>query len=319
MMRAVLLGGIGGCALMGAAFAAEEIIDMGDVKKDGGYYTYYGKPKPGVDTYVKFNSIESDNISIDQAFSVSNSTVNVQIGKISVIGDASVYTDDGDIVIGDVYAGHFAAGTQNGDFTVNGTIKVTGNTSNIAVAGTGDIILNGADITNVAIGHNETATGSILISGNTTLTNVYFSSDKVEVAAGSALTLNDIAFNTREYTDNVPQAPVTDLILGDNVTVTLIGDQPLAVDSLAVGEGVSLIVELSNDVYDNLGDGPINLFTVNGEYEGKSELEVTLRTADGQVKKGTASVKIASSIPEPATATLSLLALMGLAARRRRK
>ena len=87
------------------------------------------------------------------------------------------------------------------------------------------------------------------------------------------------------------------LILGDNVAITL------NVDSLDNIEGVTL-------------------FKTTGNVTGLDALTVTFVDATGAEKEAAVSFSngsvVTGTIPEPATATLSLLALAGLAARRRR-
>lgn len=88
------------------------------------------------------------------------------------------------------------------------------------------------------------------------------------------------------------------LILGDNVAITL------NVDSLDDTDGVTL-------------------FKTTGNVSGLDELTVTFMDATGATKEAAVSFSngsvVTGTIPEPTTATLSLLALVGLAARRRRK
>ena len=87
------------------------------------------------------------------------------------------------------------------------------------------------------------------------------------------------------------------LILGDNVAITL------NVDSLDNIEGITL-------------------FKTTGNVSGLDKLSVTFRDATGAEKEAAVSFSngsvVTGSIPEPTTTTLSLLALAGLAARRRR-
>ena len=81
-----------------------------------------------------------------------------------------------------------------------------------------------------------------------------------------------------------------------------------------------LSVTLSGDM---LGEDEIVLFSNVGNVENGEEIEVVVNgvTTTGNVIGNDVSVDIAGvpNIPEPTTATLSLLALAGLAARRRRK
>lgn len=115
------------------------------------------------------------------------------------------------------------------------------------------------------------------------------------VEAG-ALTLNGGTINFNgDYTIDLGGE---DLILGNNVAITM------NVDSLDNIEGISL-------------------FKTTGNVAGLDKLSVTLVDSTGATKETAVSYSngsvVTAPIPEPTTATLSLLALAGLAARRRRK
>lgn len=91
----------------------------------------------------------------------------------------------------------------------------------------------------------------------------------------------------------------SDLILGDNVAITL---------------NVASLEDISG----------VTLFKTTGNVDGLDELTVTfVDAATGAEKKAAVSFSngavVTAAVPEPTTATLSLLALCGLAARRRRK
>ena len=67
----------------------------------------------------------------------------------------------------------------------------------------------------------------------------------------------------------------------------------------------------------------ITLFETTGNTTGLEDLTVTCVDKDGETKEMAVAYNngavVTTTIPEPTTATLSLLALAGLAARRRRK
>ncbi len=111
-----------------------------------------------------------------------------------------------------------------------------------------------------------------------------------------ALTLNGGTINFDA--DSTIDLGEENLILGDNVAITL------NVDSLDNIEGITL-------------------FKNAGNVTGLDALTVTFVDATGAEKEAAVSFSngsvVTGSIPEPTTATLSLLALAGLAARRRRK
>ena len=113
------------------------------------------------------------------------------------------------------------------------------------------------------------------------------------------------------------------------VTV-LVDDQPLNagdtlnVKDLTIGNGVEIIITLSNDAFMALDNTTFDIFSVQ---EGDVDLTgATISFTDGEQKKtgtikaegGKITVTDSYVVPEPTTAVLSLLALCGLAARRRR-
>jgi len=115
-----------------------------------------------------------------------------------------------------------------------------------------------------------------------------------DIKTGS-LTLNGgTVYTSADYVIDLGE---NDLILGDNVAITL------NVDSLDNIEGVTL-------------------FKNAGNVTGLDALTVTFVDATGAEKEAAVSFSngsvVTGTIPEPTTATLSLLALAGLAARRRR-
>lgn len=99
--------------------------------------------------------------------------------------------------------------------------------------------------------------------------------------------------------DYVVDLGESDLILGDNVAITL---------------NVASLEDISG----------VTLFKTTGNVDGLDELTVTfVDAATGAEKKAAVSFSngavVTAAVPEPTTVTLSLLALCGLAARRRRK
>lgn len=149
-------------------------------------------------------------------------------------------------------------------------------------------------------------TSSVTVDGGT------FSLDEAAIGSGitvesgvlniigdvetGALTLNNCAVNFSA--DAAIDLGEESLILGDKVAITL------NVDSLDNIEGVTL-------------------FKTTGNVTGLDALTVTFMDATGTTKEAAVSFSngsvVTSNIPEPTTATLSLLALAGLAARRRRR
>ena len=94
---------------------------------------------------------------------------------------------------------------------------------------------------------------------------------------------------------------------------------------LTIGTGLNLVISLSKETFSALDNSTFDIFSVQ-----KGEVDFTgaiITFTDGElIKTGTitaegGSITVTESyvVPEPCTATLSLLALAALAARRRRK
>ena len=319
-----------------SAFAAVKVEEAGSINQTVDYTKYWVTGKD-TDTIVKYGSIQTEGaVYINHANLRGNSTFSVEVDSIKANGSNGVHinTSAGDITLGDVEAACIQAATNNGNIRITGTINVTDTDgAYLMAAGTGSIILDNATVKNVSLETNL-ENGTIEFSGEVTLTDVYLKATTVEIADGARLTLDNAVFVDRgSYVQGLVTEAITGLAVGDNVTLTLSGDQPLEVASLSMGSGVSFVVELSDEVFENLDNTEINLFSIVGEDEDDIDLtgvKFTFTNADGtEAKSGTitagngGSITVTNSytvaIPEPTTATLSLLALAGLAMRRRRK
>lgn len=307
LMRSVL-----GCALLGSAAFAEEISDI-NLSSD---YSYNAR----ANTEASFSNVQAPNIRIRQV--VNNGYFNVEANNLKAPGTVSVFAYTGDIALSNVEGNYLQLSTQNGTITLSGDIKAEGNASTITGADGGSIILNSANCENIYIGHNNG--GEIQISGDTTLSNVYFKAETVNVADDANLTLDDVFFAHRNAIEQEEGAN-TALTLGDNVTLTLAEGSVLDVTELTVGTGLNLVITLSKEAFATLDNTTFDIFSVQ---EGEVDLTgANVSFTDGeQTKTGTitaegGSITVTDSyvVPEPTTATLSLLALAALAARRRRK
>ncbi|MBQ7023098.1 MAG: PEP-CTERM sorting domain-containing protein [Akkermansia sp.] len=324
----VMLTASGSCV-----FAADAVIKA-PINQTGEYSERYFHSNP---TTVEYVSIKSDGVRID---SVKNGTgaVNLSFGSIDAGENrVAISTYIGDIALGDVNAGYINVSTNKGNITITGSVQASSEGSAISISGGdaagGSFILDNASLSNVGLSnqwfdesYNIIYDGTVSISGNTTLTDVYFAAGSVEVAAGASLVLDNVLFTTIENSNNGRPAD-TGLVLGDNVTLSLNAGETLNIKELIVGSGVDIILTLSNAEFLTLDNREFNIFSVeNGEIDFS---DVNFTFTDGeQYKRGTISatggtISVTGSqiitVPEPTTATLSLLALCGLAARRRRK
>lgn len=243
--------------------------------------------------FIIFGTVKTDKFSVsaDDTYEASVSVMNGAIVE-SLSGGAATLEIGKDVTL--------KVGAKNGKVANAGTINVTteildGASLNVYQNATmSDINLDGGTI-NILQASDPTALGlqEVAIISDLTMNSgtLNISGD---IKTGS-LTLNGgTVYTSADYVIDLGE---NDLILGDNVAITL------NVDSLDNIEGVTL-------------------FKNAGNVTGLDALTVTFVDATGAEKEAAVSFSngsvVTGSIPEPTTATLSLLALAGLAARRRR-
>lgn len=228
-----------------------------------------------------------------------------------------------------------------GTTTVNGGVSLTGkstlNTSALVINGQSSI--NNSFITADEVSVNHTfslMSGSIsALDGEGTLTvgangNVVQQGVEIDletVVKGGQVTVYKGSFADVTLSDggtiNVRgNASAENLTLLDG---SLVFNEGCAIDlggnALTLGDDVviRLLVDSANEDYrnctlfTNIGEGSENLDNLTvivSDYDGSNEVTVQASLKDG---------KLTAVVPEPTTATLSLLALAALAARRRRK
>ena len=320
----------------GSAFAVEPTVQVVAPVNEASYSKTW-LPARDSHTTVQYSTVKSAGDVYIRTSLRGDSTLNIVADSIEAAGKVSVSTSSGDITIGDVKANDMQISTNKGNIILTGNIQsavADGSTISISANGTpgGYIILDGASISNVGLSNSywdenyNQAYGQFSISGDTKLSGVYFDGASVDVAAGATLSLDNVLFTTRENSNKGLSAS-TSLVLGDNVTLTLNAGDTLDVKSLTIGNNVDFVVTLSSEEFLALEDSKFDLFSV---VEGEVDFSnVSFTFTDGeQFKTGTIDATAGSIcvtntqivyVPEPATATLSLLALCGLAARRRRK
>ena len=227
--------------------------------------------------------------------------------------------------------------SSEGSITVNKSSKVTATDGDIVLksgnidtaeltASKGSVQLYGTDVKNSNITAEE-----VVLNSNTSLTiggengNSVFAGE-IEVN-DATLTLTDAALGGTGITMNsgtieiLGDATVGALTLNEG-NLVFAGDYILDLggESLILGENASIILKV--DSVNNLA-GNYELFAnVDESSTGLENLTVKFVDDAGDEKEVEASYSnggVMVSIPEPTTATLSLLALAGLAARRRRK
>ena len=184
-----------------------------------------------------------------------------------------------------------------GDITVeNGTLILE------EAAITSDITMNSGTLQFLG----DCQTGELILNGGT----IYFGENAVtldvEGLASTVTTVTTGAMTLNSGTIYVADNYVIDL-RGEDLTLTEKVNIVMSVDSLDNAEGLTIFEAVGNEV------------------EGLDKLSVTLVDSTGAEKEmavsysSDGSVVTTTTVPEPTTATLSLLALAALAARRSRK
>lgn len=198
-----------------------------------------------------------------------------------------------------------AAMTVKADFT--GALEAVGGNLTLSADGTAIYlqsltIQGGSTVTataSVSLGSNPT-TPTTLTEGASTLPTL-----TVQAGTGDATFAGNLTLGSTAVTLGQELKVTGSLTLGTGNTLTLTNGMALPVNSS------SLTLFYAENVTD--WSGPVAADTVFSSISGVTNLQNYTLSYDAGTKALTLSV------PEPATATLSLLALVGLAARRRRK
>ncbi|MBR5330231.1 MAG: PEP-CTERM sorting domain-containing protein [Akkermansia sp.] len=213
--------------------------------------------------------------------------------------------------------------TKSANFTIGEDSSISFNRTevytqvNIDNAGTftinGALTLNdGAKLTL----HNDVSTGTVNISGGL----IVKAGAELEITANSRENEIVMLFGDASTDELLSTTLNADLYLEDNSILKLTGTTlNLKNNDLVMGDNVSIV--LSDDMLDTTGS--VTLFSgVSSmlDTEGNAITSFKINGGNNEVSiDGAGNVVITECVPEPATATLSLLALAGLCARRRRK
>ncbi|MBR5889938.1 MAG: PEP-CTERM sorting domain-containing protein, partial [Akkermansia sp.] len=175
------------------------------------------------------------------------------------------------------------------------------------------LVINGGKVENFG-----TYEKSILVNGGTLTLEDKSKVASVTVDSGTVLVTGDSTLDSLTLNGD----STLNITYGASITLT---DQ----DAFSLSENATIMVTVSKDMLENLDGLEFELFThdvanlasaniVFTDGDQDTSNDVTDVTISQGGTSGSIKVEI-QAIPEPTTATLSLLALCGLAARRRRK
>lgn len=182
---------------------------------------------------------------------------------------------------------------------------------------------------------------SVSMTGNTFSGSVADSIVSIEILDGTAtpaLTLTNVSLINSTMTFD-PAVSVSasglaldassyfggDVLLSGSNTMTLAGLKSDQLDGVTLGEGAALALTLTQEQLEELTGSTITIELVGLSLEGDAAFTAISEGADSlqilgyTTTDGGVSVTVSTVVPEPTTATLSLLALAALAARRRRR
>ncbi len=161
---------------------------------------------------------------------------------------------------------------------------------------------------------DNSATPALTLA-NVTLENCFVLVDPAVSVAASGLTLD--AWSSLNSLGGI--------LLGGNNAITLEGLESLQLDGVTLGDGAALALTLTGEQLGEVTGGPVTVEFTGLSLEGEADFTVTCEGVDALQVSGYSvtdvgvSVTLSTVVPEPTTATLSLLALAALAARRRRR
>ena len=290
---------------------------------------------------IKNVTSEDGVVTVTNTGTLTANTVNVNSGSLKMDGN-------GKLTAGTVNA---AGVTMTGEVILSkGAISTEGDTvTNTGTLNAGQIVVNsGVFVNKGVIDALETQQDAalMLLAGETEEYGLVINGGKVEnfgtyeksiLVNGGTLTLED-----KSKVASVTVDSGTVLVTGDSTldSLTLNGDSTLNItygasitltdqDAFSLSENATIMVTVSKDMLENLDGLEFELFThdvanlasaniVFTDGDQDTSNDVTDVTISQGGTSGSIKVEI-QAIPEPTTATLSLLALCGLAARRRRK
>lgn len=285
--------------------------------------------KKGANITVSSVTLTSGTLQVESGASVSASTLNAGTNSVArtatpAISASNVTLSDGTLSTeGDTVTNSGALVVEklvvnSGVFVNDGSIKALASqadAASIMLSGNGTdfaVVINGGEFKNYG-----DCDENILVDGGTLTLKDATVDGEVVVNAGTV----NVTSNSTLTSLTLDADAVLNVSEGAIVTLT-------EADGLTIADGATIMVTVSTEMLENLDNREFTLFsgnvsnltnanivfTDNNEETEDKQANISLGSTSGSIK-----VDSTVAIPEPATATLSLLALVGLAARRRRR
>lgn len=285
--------------------------------------------KKGANITVSSVTLTSGTLQVESGASVSVSTLNAGTNSVArtatpAISASNVTLSDGAISTeGDTVTNSGALVVEklvvnSGVFVNDGSIKALASQADAArimLSGNGTdfaVVINGGDFRNYG-----DCDENILVDGGTLTLKDATVNGEVVVNAGTV----NVTSNSTLTSLTLDADAVLNVSEGAIVTLT-------EADGLTIADGATIMVTVSTEMLENLDDQEFTLFsgnvsnltnanivfTDNNEETEDKQANISIGSTSGSIK-----VDSTVAIPEPTTASLSLLALAGLCARRRRK
>jgi len=276
-----------------------------------------------------------------------DATLNVGTGTLDSLVGGGNFNASGDIVINSTSS---STSSFTGNIVAEGTVTLTGTDNTANSISASNIQAEGKNITVNAVTVTGTITASaVTITGNdaTRITSTVANLDTTTLTLGATVnldvtsvltvtTINIIGGSVVTSANNTAVSGSTALITAGSIAGGANSTLTLTLTAQAIGEMVfvdnvftlidldiayegSFLLDL-DQLVEALANGTDNVIDADGIVFNVGNTEYTIssviNTDDGSQK---IIITEGETIPEPSTATLSLLALAGLLARRRRK
>ncbi len=301
---------------------------------DGGLHTQGNKVTLAADSVISYITTEAaDGTASSLALTGGTTTVkSATVLETLDVAEGAALTVNGDLSVGGALnAGSTGTEATDGTVTVGGAFALAGSASNVALSAASATIAS-ADGSELALENVDLAVnGGVVELGNVRLTGD--SCIHSTASTAGVLTFERLTLVLQKDINSALAPQAATLSLGDESLVEGLADsytfgiQSDLLENVTLAEGGEMVVDLSywGEEIGRSGLSNVSLtFSPDVDLTALPGVQVTFdgeHFAEASMVEGNiATFDIRNlPIPEPGTATLSLLALTALAARRRRK